>query len=163
MIANLENLQRHLSQPPATWNGSMNYRDASPERLYADGWREVVTPEYNTDTQKLSDEWELINDIVTKQVIDLTPEQIAEIEDAKIPIRAKKWQVREALIQLYGGNIIATIDTAIKQMPDPPKTLILQMWEHREELSRTNENVIMLGQALNIDINEVWKLANTID
>lgn len=91
-----------------------------------------------------------------------TPEELEAFENAQIPTRAKNWQIREALIELYGVGIIATIDTAIENLPDPPKTIVCQMWNFREDMSRTNEYVNMLGQALNIDIKETWKLANQI-
>ena len=48
------------------------------------GWRDVVIPTI-TETQKLSNDFILVDDIVTKEVIELNGLELQAIEDAKIP------------------------------------------------------------------------------
>lgn len=59
-----------------TYKGEM-YNTLQPERHYQDGFRDIVIPTYNTETHKLGP---LIvsGDIVTYEVITLTPEEIAQ-------------------------------------------------------------------------------------
>ena len=77
MIANLENIQIVYNEIPNTWivDGVRidNYKQS--EEHYLHGWRNVVVPEI-TNLQKLSDTYILVNDIVTKEVIDFTEEEI---------------------------------------------------------------------------------------
>lgn len=77
MIANLENIQIVYNEIPDTWlvYGVRidNYKQS--EEHFRHGWREVVIPEI-TNLQKLSDTYILVNDIVTKEVIDFTEEEI---------------------------------------------------------------------------------------
>lgn len=63
---------------PSYWNGIINYNSANnTDMQYADGWRDVVQPSYNTETQKRGviyfDE---ANDVFTYEVIDKTDEEI---------------------------------------------------------------------------------------
>ena len=77
MTANLENIQIVYNEIPDTWivDGVRidNYKQS--EEHYLHGWRNVVVPEI-TNLQKLSDTYILVNDIVTKEVIDFTEEEI---------------------------------------------------------------------------------------
>jgi hypothetical protein len=82
MKANIIDLSKNYSNIPQTWGAIFNY-DLDIEKHFSDGWRDVVTPDFNPDTQKLSDSWELVDDIVTKQVIDLTTDEIEAIENQK--------------------------------------------------------------------------------
>ena len=77
MIANLENIQIVYNEIPNTWivDGVRidNYKQSNDHFLH--GWREVVIPAI-TDLQRLSDDYILVGETITKEVIDFTAEEI---------------------------------------------------------------------------------------
>ena len=83
MVANTENIQKLYAEIPNTWTVDGvridNYSQSNDHFLH--GWREVVIPTI-TECQRLGDEFILVNDIITKEVIDFTTEEI-EAENAK--------------------------------------------------------------------------------
>ena len=98
MKANLKNIQKQYATIPTNLNAGIYYVPTEVE-AYADGWRDVITPEYNAETQKLSD-WQVIDDTITKEVIDLTAEELQAIEDAKVvEYRAKIFNTFESLLK----------------------------------------------------------------
>jgi hypothetical protein len=160
MKANIVDLSKHYSSIPQAWGAIFNYH-LDIERHFSDGWRDVVTPDYNPATQKLSDNWELVDDIVTKQVIDLTADEIEAIENAKIPMRLKNFQIREGLIEM--GIMPSLVDAEIEKLPSPDKDIVSQMWNFRDEISRNNPYVIQLAEALNIDLKQLYTISNLIN
>jgi len=83
MIANLKNIQIVYNEIPNVWvvDGFEIHNYSQSTNHYAHGWREVVIPT-TTNLQRLSSEYVLVNDIVTKEVIDFTAEEI-EAENAR--------------------------------------------------------------------------------
>ena len=77
MVANTENIQKLYAEIPNTWtvDGVRIDNYSQSEEHYLHGWRNVVVPEI-TNLQKLSDTYILVSDIVTKEVIDFTTEEI---------------------------------------------------------------------------------------
>lgn len=63
---------------PKQWNGFHNYNSVNNEDMQiADGWKDVITPSYNTATQKLGDLYfDEPNDYFTYTVVDKTNEEI---------------------------------------------------------------------------------------
>ena len=63
---------------PSTFNNTLNYNSINNEaQQIADGWRDVVQPSYNTETQRKGVIFfDTPNDVYTYEVIDLTDEQI---------------------------------------------------------------------------------------
>lgn len=80
MIANLENIQKIYTELPSSFTHENiphdNYSMLT-ELHYVEGWRDVIIPEI-TNVQKLGSEYILVDNIVTKEVIDLTLEEIRE-------------------------------------------------------------------------------------
>ena len=76
MIANLENIQIVYNEIPNTWivDGVRidNYKQS--EEHFEHGWREVVIPTI-TNLQRLGNDYILVGDIITKEVIDFTLEE----------------------------------------------------------------------------------------
>ena len=80
MKANISNLQKIYSEIPGTWEfEGVTYQgyEHFTDLHFAHGWRDVVIPEI-TQFQILENDYILLDDIITKLVIDLTPEEIAE-------------------------------------------------------------------------------------
>lgn len=77
MIANLENIQKIYNEVPDTFvvDGVRIDNYKMSENHFKDGWREVVIPAI-THLQRLGSEYILVNDIVTKEVIDFTQDEM---------------------------------------------------------------------------------------
>jgi len=77
MIANLENIQIVYNEIPNSWivDGVQTDNYKKSEEHYLHGWRDVVIPTITT-YQRLSDDYVLVGEIVTKEVIDFTAEEI---------------------------------------------------------------------------------------
>ena len=79
MKAHINDIQTIYSDIPKKWNvnGSLvfNY-NLLTDQHFTDGWRDVVLPNI-TELQKYSESYILVDDVVTKEVIDLTNEEIS--------------------------------------------------------------------------------------
>ena len=81
MKANIENIQKTYSEIPRTWEfegktyqGYEHFTDSH----FAHGWRDVVIPTI-TETQKLSNDFILLDGIVTKEVVEMNEAEIEGI------------------------------------------------------------------------------------
>ena len=86
MKAHINDIQKIYSDIPKKWNvnGNLvfNY-NLLTDQHFTDGWRDVVLPSI-TELQKYSESYILVDDIVTKEVIDLTDEEIKVIYLTKL-------------------------------------------------------------------------------
>ena len=114
MIANLENIQRTYNDIPNSWvvDGVRidNYKKSNDH--FEHGWREVVIPTI-TNHQRLSEEYILVDDIVTKEVIDLTAEEIEAYNRSLIPSEISRMKFE---IQLYITTTIRGENNNIVQL-----------------------------------------------
>ena len=141
MIANLENLQLIYNDYPNTFvvDGVRidNYKQSNDHFLH--GWREVVIPEI-TNLQKLSDTYILVNDIVTKEVIDFTAEEIDEYNKPFVPKEVHNHKLRLALIHF--GIMPSQIDAAIEAMSDlTMREKICTLWNFAPMLERSDSSL----------------------
>lgn len=76
MTANLENIQKVYLEIPDIWvvDGYEIHNYLKSKNHFFHGWREVVIPVI-TEYQRLGNEYILVDDIVTKEVIDFTQEE----------------------------------------------------------------------------------------
>lgn len=172
MKANIENIQKIYSEIPRTWefDGKTFQGYQHFEHLHFEhGWRDVVLPAFNAETHKLSNEYILVNDIVTKEVIELTAEEIQAIEDAKIPFSVSNIQIRKALIKF--GIMPSSISAVLYALPDKTqeekvkRELLINMWEYENEMRRNSPDIISFGASLGLDsekLNQLFILANTL-
>ncbi len=87
MKANIENIQKIHTEIPGTWEfEGVTYQgyEHFTDLHFVHGWRDVVIPTI-TETQKLSNDFILVDDIVTKEVIDFTEEEIEAYNRNLIP------------------------------------------------------------------------------
>ena len=171
MKANISNIQKTYSEIPTTWEfegvtfqGYEHFTDLH----FAHGWRDVVIPTI-TETQKLSNDFILVDDIVTKEVIELTAEELQAIEDAKIPSSVSNIQIRKALIKF--GIMPSSITTTLYALPQKTqkekikKELLITMWEYEDKMFRNSPDIISFGASLGLDsekLNHLFTLANTL-
>lgn len=171
MKANIENIQKTYSEIPRTWefDGKTFQGYQHFEYLHFEhGWRDVVIPTI-TETQKLSNEYILVNDIVTKEVVELTADELQVIEDTKIPILVSNIQIRKALIKF--GIMPSSITAMLYALPEKTqqekvkRELLINMWEYENEMLRNSPDIISFGASLGLDsekLNQLFILANTL-
>lgn len=67
---------------PRNYNGIINYNTLSNERFEIDGWRDIVEPNYNTETQKKVELYfDDKNNFFTYRIIDKTQEEINQYKE----------------------------------------------------------------------------------
>ena len=171
MKANIENIQKIHTEIPRTWEfEGVTYQgyEHFTDLHFAHGWRDVVIPTI-TETQKLSNEYILINDIVTKEVLELSEEELQAIEDAKIPSSVSNIQIRKALIKF--GIMPSSITTMLYALPEKTqeekvkRELLINMWEYENEMYRNSPDIISFGADFGFDsekLNQLFTLANTL-
>ena len=171
MKANILNIQKTYSEIPGTWEfEGVTYQgyEHFTDLHFAHGWRDVVIPTI-TETQKLSNDFILVDDIVTKEVIELNGLELQAIEDAKIPSSVSNIQIRKALIKfgIMPSSITAMLYALPKKTQEEKikKELLINMWEHGDKMFRNSPDIISIGANLGIDsekLNKLFTLANTL-
>ena len=171
MKANILNIQKTYSEIPRTWEfEGVTYQgyEHFTDLHFAHGWRDVVIPTI-TETQKLSNDFILVDDIVTKEVIELNGLELQAIEDAKIPSSVSNIQIRKALIKF--GIMPSSITTMLYALPKKTqeekikKELLINMWEYEDEMFRNSPDIISFGAGFGLDsekLNKLFTLANTL-
>jgi len=93
---------------PSTFNDTLNYNSTNNEaQQIADGWRDVIQPTYNTETQrKGAIFFDTPNDVYTYEVIDLTDEQI----QANIVAQSES-EKQQLIQQIVETDIVANAQT----------------------------------------------------
>lgn len=161
MKANLSNIQEIFSEIPNFYQATFNY-NLLTENHFKDGWRDVVVPEI-TEYQKLSDEYILVNDVVTKKVIDFSDDEIKVIEKAKVPQSVTNSQFRLALIN--SGISITEINSFIKSIANVKQKETLEaFFEYSNYFYRDNEELIDMTKMLELNdaqLDGLFTLANT--
>ena len=171
MKANILNIQKTYSEIPGTWEfEGVTYQgyEHFTDLHFAHGWRDVVIPTI-TETQKLSNDFILVDDIVTKEVVELTAEELQAIEYAKIPSSVSNIQIRKALIKfgIMPSSITAMLYALPKKTQEEKikKELLITMWEYEDKMFRNSPDIISIGANLGIDsekLNKLFTLANTL-
>ena len=88
-------------------------------------------------------------DIVGFELIEATPEEIAEANKPKVPIQVKNMKFRLALIK--SGIMPSSIDTAITQMPEGAmKENIFTLWNFADYLERNDASLNYMAGQFNI-------------
>lgn len=98
------------------------YNTLPESELIIDGWRDIINPQYNTETQKIGS-LILVNDSVTYEVINLTQEEIEQRQQSQLDSDSSATALSEAISdgtimfqrmfaylqrQFDNGNITAT-------------------------------------------------------
>ena len=171
MKANILNIQKTYSEIPGTWEfEGVTYQgyEHFTDLHFAHGWRDVVIPTI-TETQKLSNDFILVDDIVTKEVIELNGLELQAIEDAKIPSSVSNIQIRKALIKF--GIMPSSISAMLYALPKKTqeekvkRELLINMWEYENEMYRNSPDIISFGAGFGLDLeklNRLFTLANTL-
>ena len=118
---------------------------------------------FNPETQKIG-AIILVNGVATHEVIDFTPEEIAEANKPKVPIQVKNMKFRLALIK--SGIMPSSIDTAINQMPEGAmKENIFTLWNFADYLERNDASLNYMAGQFNItheQLDNLFILSDTL-
>ena len=129
----------------------------------AHGWLDYNEPIYNSETHKLG-EIILVDNIATREVIELTPEEIAEANKPKVPIQVKNMKFRLALIK--SGIMPSSIDSVITQMPEGAmKENIFTLWNFADYLERNDASLNYMAGQFNItheQLDNLFILSDTL-
>ena len=103
-------------------------------------------------------------DIVGYELIEATPEEIAEANKPKVPIQVKNMKFRLALIK--SGIMPSSIDSVITQMPEGAmKENIFTLWNFADYLERNDGSLNYMAGQFNItheQLDNLFILANTL-
>ena len=102
---------------------------------------------FNPETQKIG-AIILVNGVATHEVIDFTPEEIAEANKPKVPQTARSMNFRLVLIQ--NGISTQAVYDLIDSLPTPQNQLAYQMFEYATHYDRNNTMINGLAQMMGI-------------
>ena len=125
---------------------------------------DYLEPEsFNPETQKIG-AIILVNGVATHEVIDFTPEEIAEANKQKVPIQVKNMKFRLALIK--SGIMPSSIDSVITQMPEGAmKENIFTLWNFADYLERIDAILNYMAGQFNISqeqLDNLFILSDTL-
>lgn len=138
-------------QIPVSWKSrrnTINYNLLPESELYADGWRDLVVPSYDLNTQKLGAlEYDSVNDYVTYQVIDLTPEEIDAKNKVYVPFSITPTQGR---LLLHRMKLLSGVKNAMKNSIDEEMNIY---WENA--LSWDRDNSYIKAMAVQLGMSDI--------
>lgn len=118
------------------------------ELHYSHGFRDYIKPTI-TESQKLSEIfYDEEKDIVTHNIIDFTPEEIAEYQLSLVPKTITRLQLRLQMVKagIPNAYILAIINTITNRTT---KSEILIKWENATTFDRMDNDLINLWLAMN--------------
>lgn len=129
---------------PRGWKKNVaNYPESKPDVLYKDGWRNIVEPTINTETQKRGELiYDAQNDVVTYQVIDLSLSEIEARQKASVPFSITPTQGRIRLVQM---DLMNTIKTLVEDSTDEEMKIY---WEYALSWDRDNSYIQAIASAV---------------
>ena len=165
MIANLINKEIIYNDYPNTFvvDGVRidNYKQSNDHFLH--GWRNVELPEI-TQYQKYGDNYILVGDIITKEVIDFTAEEIEAYNKSLIPIDVHNHKLRLSLIHF--GIMPSSIDIAIEAMTDlTMREKTYTLWNYAPMLERADTSLNYMANQFEISqeqLDSIFIYANSL-
>ena len=98
------------------------------------------------------------------QIVEATPEEIAEANKPKVPIQVKNMKFRLALIK--SGIMPSSIDSVITQMPESAmKENIFTLWNFADYLERIDASLNYMAGQFNISqeqLDNLFILSDTL-
>lgn len=159
MVANLENIQKFYTEIPNTWvvDGYEIHNYSQSKNHFLHGWREVVIPTI-TEYQRLGNEFILVDDIITKEVIDFTTEEIdfttEEIEDYNRSLIPKTISRMKFIIQVFltTGVMYEDIVLFIQNMnfDQAQKYVILTRLRSATHFDRYSNELLTIAQMMGV-------------
>lgn len=148
-------LQR--SKPFTLRPATVNYHKLAAEEHYKDGWRDVVVPDFDPDTQHLGPlVYDKEKDIVTFEVVDKTAEELEQIRKSKIPYSITPTQGRVLLSQMPGSvEGESLLHDVLRLLPDSKTEPIQIYWEYALTWDLDSQFVTQMAAALRMSDEDV--------
>jgi len=141
------------SSIPSVWESrpnTINYNQLPESELYADGWRDLVIPSYDSNTQKLGTiQYDDVNHIVTYPVIDKIVEEIEAEQKALVPFSITSTQ---GIILLHRMSLLDQVETMVANSDDIE---LIIYWKNAITWERDNSYINTMGQGLGMDDAEI--------
>ena len=116
------------------------------------------------DSKQEFQQYLIDKDIVGFELIEATPEEIAEANKPKVPIQVKNMKFRLALIK--SGIMPSSIDSVITQMPEGAmKENIFTLWNFADYLERNDVSLNYMARQFNItheQLDNLFILSDTL-
>ena len=116
------------------------------------------------DSKQEFQQYLIDKDIVGFELIEATPEEIAEANKPKVPIQVKNMKFRLALIK--SGIMPSSIDSVITQMPEGAmKENIFTLWNFADYLERNDASLNYMAGQFNISqeqLDNLFILSDTL-
>lgn len=169
MKANTQDIQKIYNEIPSRYvvNGNtIDGYDKLTENHFADGWREVIIPDTN-ELQRLGDEFILVGDIVTKEVIDFTTEEIEAYNLSLIPTQVSRMKF---IIQVYITTGIKYEDIVLfienLAFDESQKYVILTRLRSATHFERNSSDLLTIAAMMGItseQLDSIFINGNLID
>ena len=132
---------------PSYWViNQIRYNELDSTTHYNDGWRDYHNP-ILTSNQKLGELiYDEINDIVTKQIVDKTSQEIESENNVYVPYSITPTQGR---ILLHQMGLLSTVKTAMEGSLDEPMSIY---WEYA--LSWDRDNTYINAMAVQLGMSQ---------
>lgn len=164
MKANTNKPTQTFSRIPSSWEArpnTMNYQNLPAEEHYADGWRDVVTPQIDSSIQYLGSlYYDEQDDVFTYQVLVKSPEQLDAERRAQIPASITPTQGR---IQLKRMGLLDQVNQMIEGSADDALQIY---WEYALSWDRENSYISSLANILGMsdtDLDDFFIQASQIN
>jgi len=109
---------------------------------------EMVKPYFNFDTREFYE--------------GATPAEIEQAFKDKTPAEVQLWRLRTILNLM---NLIATIESALDQLPEPNKTAAKNVWNYGTTVERNSQTVLFIQsvtQMTDEQVDEIFQQAKAI-
>lgn len=160
-----------VSQFPTIWkdeegrtiHGYQNRTDLH----YTDGWRDYLAPVYDPATHRIGElVYDKEKDVVTREVIKLTAEELEQNRKAQIPYSITPTQGRVLLAQMPGSvEGDSLLHDVLARLPDSKTEPIAIYWEYAMSWDRDSQFVAQMAAALGMtetDVDEFFIAASQI-
>jgi len=141
------------SSIPSVWESrpnTINYNQLPESELYADGWRDLVIPQYDSNTQKLGTiQYDDVNHVVTYPVIDKTVEEIEAEQKALVPFSITPTQGR---FQLNEMGFLEGVELMVSESTD--KSLKIY-WEYALSWDINNQHIKTMALGLGMSEDDI--------
>lgn len=140
---------------PKYWKSrlnTVNYDTLPPAEHYKDGWRDYLAPVYDPATHRIG---ELIYDkekeVVTREVVKLTAEELEQIRKAQIPASITPTQGRVLLAQMPGSKEgESLLHDVLALIPEDKTDPVFIYFEYAISWDRESQFVGQLAAALGL-------------
>lgn len=161
MHSNINETLKIYGEIPKSWNGINGYHYKSEQEHYSDGWRDVITPEI-AEAEKLGQlVYDEVEDVVTYEIWDKTPEEIATENLNKFNSRKSI-----AVEKLISAEAIATAQTFEDKNKQAEFAEVYPLWSEIEDGSLVTAGTLINFLHANGEIKlyevmaDVWKQEN---